>query len=338
MRPWRLILASTLAAGLAACGSSSTAPAPARAACAWHAQRSGPRTTDDLTGVSFPDRRHGWAVGGISTPVIQATSDGGRRWRVQHAGGQNGLAAVSFVDDKHGWAAGAHNLLLVTTDGGSSWRAESLGVTRDGNLYGVRFVDRRHGWIVGSQGLIRATSDGGRTWATQTAGTSSDLQEVTFTDPLHGWIVAGDSEVLRTVDGGQSWTPVYRASAQKNEIVAGVSCLDARRGWESGSQDDGQSNHGVVSRTVDDGRTWKHYDATNFDDVRFGAIAFVDALHGWVAGYQAELWYTDNGGVSWGSRPGPSTVSAARVNQMVFRDATHGWAVGASGTIMACTA
>ncbi|MDQ6744778.1 MAG: YCF48-related protein [Actinomycetota bacterium] len=336
MRPGGLILASALAASLAACGSSSTARAPGRAACAWHAQQPGPRTTDDLTGVSFPDRTHGWAVGGIDKPVIRATSDGGVRWRAQHVRGQNGLGAVSFTDDSHGWAVGVHNLLLTTTDGGSSWRAENSGITRDGNLYGVRFVDRRHGWIVGSQGLIRATADGGRTWAPQTAGTSSDLQQVTFTDTLHGWIQAGDSEVLRTTDGGRSWTSVYRASSQKNEIVAGVFFLDARRGWESGSQDDGQSNHGVVSQTVDGGRTWKHYDAINFDDVRFGAIAFVDALHGWVAGYQGELWYTDNGGVSWGSRPGSS--DAHRSYQMVFRDATHGWAVGQLGSIGACTA
>lgn len=330
------LMAALLAASLGACQSSAPA-APGQAACAWHAQQPGPATTDDLTGVSFPDTTHGWAVGGIDKGIIRATSDGGATWRSEDLRGDNGLSAVSFVDDTHGWAVGVHNLVVTTSDGGLTWRRENPRIGRDGNLYGVQFVDPSHGWMVGDKGLIRVTSDGGRTWTPQTAGTGRDLGPVGFSDLLHGSIVAGNAEVLRTADGGATWHPAYVANPKKNEIVASVSFLDAQRGWVSGSQDDGSSNHGVISQTVDGGRTWKHHDYTQFDDVRFDAIGLIDGGHGWVGGYQGELWYTDNGGASLGSRPSPGD-DAHHIHQMVFRDPTHGWAVGDSGTILACTA
>jgi photosystem II stability/assembly factor-like uncharacterized protein len=328
------LLAGLTLAGLTGCGSS--AHKVGQAACAWHLRKPGTPTDDDLTGLAFPDLRHGWAVGGIDRPVIRVTSDGGATWRAQHAQGDNGLSAVAFADDANGWAVGVHNTLFVTTDGGSSWTRQDPRLTRDGNLYDVSFVDRDHGWVVGSGGVIRRTDDGGRTWTAQQPGTHEDLSNVQFTGRLHGWIAAGDGEILHTADGGATWAPVYSASSKNNEVVAGDWFLNARQGWVSGSQDDGESNHGVVSRTIDGGRTWKHQDVTSFDDVRFGAIAFVDSRHGWVAGYQGELWYSDDGGVSWGSRPTPAL--GERIYRMVFRDARHGWAVGESGTIEVCTA
>ena len=88
---------------------------------------------------------------------------------------------------------------------------------------------------------------------------------MTFVDSLHGWIVAGNGEVLRTVDGGATWAPVYAANQKKNEIVAATFFLDAQRGWESGSQDDGESNHGVVSQTLDGGT---HLDPSGRDQLR----------------------------------------------------------------------
>jgi hypothetical protein len=158
---------------------------------------------------------------------------------------------------------------------------------------------------------------------------------VTSTHPAAS-LLTDDGEILRTTDGGATWTPVYSTSSKNSEVIAGDWFLNAREGWVSGSQVDGESNHGVVSHTTDAGRTWKHVDVTYFDDVRFGAIAFVDSRHGWAAGYQGELWYSDDGGESWGSRHTPA--EGERIYRMVFRGPGHGWAVGQSGTIEACTA
>jgi photosystem II stability/assembly factor-like uncharacterized protein len=328
-----------LIVGLAVVGSrvATSTRGVGQAACAWHAQQPGPGTSDDLTGVSFPDTKHGWAVGGIDRPIIRATSDGGLTWRAQDQPGTNGLAAVSFVDDVHGWAVGVHNSLLATADGGATWTDENPRIDHDGDIFSVRFVDQRHGWIVGERGLIRVTSDGGRTWTSQTAGTDEDLDQVSFTDLLHGWVVAGKGELLRTTDGGATWSPAYTASAKRSEAVAGASFLDSGRGWESGSEDsgDGEHHYGVVSQTVDGGATWRHRTVSRFDDERFTTVGFVEGSHGWVAGYSGDLYYTADGGRTWAMRPSPD--DGEKINQMVFPDAAHGWAVGDAGTILACT-
>jgi photosystem II stability/assembly factor-like uncharacterized protein len=318
------------------CGSSSASSTPkvGRPACGWHAEHPHPGTTDDLTGLSFPDSGHGWAVGGIDGPTIFATTDGGRSWHKQHGPGTDGLNAVSFADDHHGWAVGIDDLVLTTSDGGAHWTAQRLRATRRGNLYGVWFVNDRDGWIVGAGGLIERTTDGGRTWSAQQSGTHQDLQSVQFSDARDGWIQSG-GEILRTTDGGAGWTRSLTASSKNGQILAGLTFLTPTAGWVAGSQDDGSANHGVILRTRDGGEHWQTYDITTFDDVRFGALAFPDARHGWAAGYQGELFYTDNGGVSWAEHD-PSTLGN-RVYAIVMRDPTHGWAVGQAGTILTCT-
>jgi photosystem II stability/assembly factor-like uncharacterized protein len=319
---------------LSGCGGSS-GPKVGAPPCRWHVATVRPRTSDDLTGLSFPDATHGWAVGGIDRPTIRTTTNGGKTWQAQHAAGTNGLDDVSFVDDRHGWAVGVHNLVLATSDGGAHWTVEHPGIARDGNLYGVWFVDAHHGWIVGSGGVIETTTDGGKTWTVQRSGTRQDLESVQFVNPRDGWIQT-DGAILRTTNGGAGWTRVYAASSQRSEIVAGATFLSPTLGWASGSESDSSANHGLVSRTTDGGRTWTTHDITAFDDVRFGAIAFTDAKHGWVAGYQGELFYTDNGGISWAEHD-PSTIGN-RLIAMVFHGPTHGWAVGQAGTIIACAA
>src|ERR1700712_5458335 len=113
------LLAVHMVTGLAGCGGSGAAKV-GTAACSWHRVPHAAPAGEDLTGVAFPDRTHGWAVGGIDRAVLRVTSDGGARWRDQHVGGTNGLSAVAFADDRHGWAVGVHNLLVATQDGGAS--------------------------------------------------------------------------------------------------------------------------------------------------------------------------------------------------------------------------
>ncbi len=331
--PW-VLGALALAAGLGGCGGSSHTVA--RAACSWHLQRAGSSSDDDLTGVSFPDTTHGWAVGGIDSADVLATSDGGATWRLQHTPVRDdGLSEVSFVDDRHGWAVGVHNTLIATSDGGATWTYENPRVSQDGNLYSVSFVDRDHGWVVGDHGVIRATSDGGRTWMPESAGTDHELSDVQFVDRLHGWINAGD-EILRTTDGGAHWSVVHTTDATHQEELAGVFFLSSRQGWVSGSEYEPSDFYGTIAQTTDGGNSWAHVEVTAFDDVHFWAIAFLDARHGWVTGVQGEIFYTDDGGKTWADRS-LAAEEGTRMIAMVFRDPRHGWAVGQQGTIEACT-
>jgi photosystem II stability/assembly factor-like uncharacterized protein len=86
----------------------------------WRGQGPNEGSTGDIFyGVAFADRGHGWAVGcniakvnsgGHPTPVIFATSDGGRSWGEQDAsaaGSGTILASVATADVAHAWSAGA---------------------------------------------------------------------------------------------------------------------------------------------------------------------------------------------------------------------------------------
>jgi photosystem II stability/assembly factor-like uncharacterized protein len=72
-----------------------------------------------LKGVSFPNARDGWAVGGGGTVLV--THDGGATWAPQSSGVRLPLRQVSFSDPQHGWALVAARELLATGDGGKSW-------------------------------------------------------------------------------------------------------------------------------------------------------------------------------------------------------------------------
>ena len=164
-----------------------------------------------LTGIQFVSAARGWAVG---QDTILATTDGGRRWRVQRSG-RLGLTSVDFVSDEVGWAVGT-GTLLATSDGGAHWAALSEPCLP---IRSVHFISPDAGFAVAGgrniggfgpetpevAGVVLASSDGGRSW--QVLPTPADAQTVCFSDPQDGWLGAG-GRLYRTTDGGRSWAPV----------------------------------------------------------------------------------------------------------------------------------
>lgn len=118
-----------------------------------------------LTGISFADATHGWAVGHDAT--ILATVDGGRSWKLQHFAPEAGkpLLNVLFTDDRHGYAVGAFGLFLVTEDGGASWtELAAPGVREEGlHLNALTRLDDGSLLVVGEAGMLGISSDG-REW------------------------------------------------------------------------------------------------------------------------------------------------------------------------------
>lgn len=122
-----------------------------------------------LTGVSFADAQHGWAVGHWG--AILATSDGGETWRIQRLSGEEDrpLFAVHFFNARQGVAVGLWSLVLTTDDGGATWIEQTLeappGSSRaDLNLMGV-FADGHSGlYATAERGQVLRSDDQGRSW------------------------------------------------------------------------------------------------------------------------------------------------------------------------------
>ncbi|MDH4561133.1 YCF48-related protein [Pseudomonas sp. BN411] len=122
-----------------------------------------------LTGVSFADASHGWAVGQWGT--ILASADGGETWDIQRLSSEEDrpLFAVHFFDARQGVAVGLWSLVLTTEDGGKTWNEQTLqappGYSRaDLNLMGL-FADG-HGnlYATAERGQLLRSDDRGKTW------------------------------------------------------------------------------------------------------------------------------------------------------------------------------
>jgi photosystem II stability/assembly factor-like uncharacterized protein len=116
-----------------------------------------------LTGVSFADAQHGWAVG--HDGVILATTDGGQTWARQDDGQdlETVYLDVFFRDAQRGFAVGAYGKFMATTDGGKTWTAEK---PSEDEVHYNRLTAHADGYLylAGEAGLLLVSRDNGKTW------------------------------------------------------------------------------------------------------------------------------------------------------------------------------
>ena len=168
----------------------------------------------DLTALSFPDERQGWAVG--HEGVVLHTTDGGSTWQRQLDGPQissvlarHGLAEdpamkgadkplmdVFFEDERHGFVVGAFNLMLRTEDGGRSWQPW---MDRSDNPKGLHLYAIRPAcgtvFVVGEQGLVMRLDPEGQRFV---------RVALPYAGTLFG-MVGGDDSVLVFGLRGNAW-------------------------------------------------------------------------------------------------------------------------------------
>jgi photosystem II stability/assembly factor-like uncharacterized protein len=172
-----------------------------------------------LTGVSFADARHGWAVGHWG--LVLHTQDGGETWSIQHQDLEQDqpLLAVYFADPRRGVAVGLWSRVLVTEDGGTTWEAVAMaarpatasGKPLDVNLYSL-FPGRGGAvYATAEQGLVLRSLDMGRQWEVIPTGYSGSLWAGVVLN--NGDLLAGGlrGTLLRSTDEGRSWQRVEHA-------------------------------------------------------------------------------------------------------------------------------
>ena len=125
--------------------------------------------------------------------------------------------------------------------------------------------------------------------------------------------------VFSTTDGGESWDLLKGI----NGVEIGTNSiffLDDRNGWIAGWRGKAQGassgvqfvkylTDGMVARTMDGGSTWTRHDS---DTGRFlWDVVFFDTIEGWAVGSFGTTMYSEDGGVTWESRPTPNRVTPA---------------------------
>ena len=214
-----------------------------------------------LTGVSFVDANHGWAVG--HDGVIMATSDAGMTWNRQDSGQdlETVYLDVYFRDLSHGMAIGAYGKFVLTADGGKTWTAAKpaadevhynrITAGTDGYLY-----------LAGEGGLLLVSRDGGKDWT---------RAELPYNGSLFGALPLDDGRVvvyglrghiLRSEDHGAAWS-------EENSTVP-VLIMGGTRLASGPVVLAGQGGNFSVSR--DGGRTFTHWKPADFGTSIAGVI------------------------------------------------------------------
>lgn len=212
----------------------------------WRQARSVP-TRRTLTSVSFPDARHGWAVG--HDAVVIHSSDGGETWARQFDAAEEEatLLAVWFEDARHGLAVGSFGLMLETRDGGATWSRRRLGKAGEEDPHLNEVFPGPDGslFIAAEFGRVYRSLDGGATW---------ERFETGYEGSMWGGIalVGGDllvyglrGHAFRSEDLGETWREVDTGTEQSIQdasmLPGGVLALVGLGGLMETSRDEGRS-------------------------------------------------------------------------------------------------
>lgn len=159
-----------------------------------------------LTGVSFPDALHGWAVG--HDGVILNTVDGGETWQRQDKGDdlETVYLDVLFLDAQRGFVIGAYGKFMATGDGGKTWQPSSpsghdihynhLAVSPGGILF-----------LAGESGSLLISADTGRTWKPSAVPYDGSLFGYVPVDENTGIVHGLRGHIFTSTDQGATWVP-----------------------------------------------------------------------------------------------------------------------------------
>lgn len=185
--------------------------------------------------------------------------------------------------------------------------AEPADLARPSEIQATQLLSAGQGWAL-VDGRLLWTANTGHSWRDITpASAAAPGLAAVFLDEEQGWLVvqnpkSGQVELLKTGDGGagwQSYTVTNDAPESQSGPVraAAVHFLDSQTGWIS-VRISSSSNFslGRLFATQDGGQTWSERTLPVW-----GAVSFVDARRGWVAGGAAgsQLYRTEDGGQNW---------------------------------------
>ncbi|MFN8274703.1 MAG: T9SS type A sorting domain-containing protein [Flavobacteriaceae bacterium] len=242
-----------------------------------------------------------------------------------------GVKSISIVNNSTTWcnmACGNIGCTPIrryakTTNGGNSWTTQEIDLGPDSNQLRIANISGVSDLVAYAAvypttanvlGGIWQTTDGGNTWQKQTSSAFS-TPIYSYPNFVHFWdanngVAVGDPangyfEIYTTADGGNNWSRVPMTNAL-------VPLMDDEFGNENNFKIKGNSiwtftTYGRILRSRDRGVSWEVFqspladfpccfcDSNNKPD-----LAFTDENHGLIQSTDYQLFYTENGGETWG--------------------------------------
>lgn len=245
----------------------------------------------------WKDAQNGIGVGsnGFSYPFIYKTSDAGETWTPSHANFGFSLRAVSGEGDNI-FALGTSSHLIKSSDFGETW--EIIQIKTPATLYGLQFTENR-GYALSRNGDFLVDADGdGLDWEYRSNTGLWDTGDLFFLNDDIGFVLKENRGISKTTDGGQTWYDVLSPTAfSSRSKVGGITFADENTGYAWVSMND-YPNY-FVFKSTDQGETWNEiYDVIG-PGYLGGGVGFFDTQTGFLAGPDAWLMKTTDGGTTW---------------------------------------
>ena len=172
------------------------------------------------------------------------------------------------------------------------------------------------GFAVGSANTILKTSDGGTTWRRVTTRDTKgpDFDQIVFTGISNGW-ASSTTVLLHTTDAGEHWSPAARLPGNFYYYGGGAGTATAYHQTQPATYGN------RIYQTRDGGSHWQTLPAP-VPRNDYGAMFFLDDLHGWMAGPRGSIARTIDGGATWQKADIPEGGDLAQIQ---FVSPSHGW-------------
>jgi photosystem II stability/assembly factor-like uncharacterized protein len=184
-----------------------------------------------------------------------------------------------------------------------------------------------------AKAALYVTDDGGMTWTAAAAdpfAVGEDISAlVTFTVGRSTMRIlaargtadgANPAEVAYSDNDGATWTLANVGSVNGQYVAGpqGMFALDQFNVWLV-------TNDGYIYKSEDGGVTWTAQESGVLNAAFWYAIAFTDALTGWVGGTANEIAMTEDGGTTWTAVTGPAGQAAIAVLSLAIVDEYTIW-------------
>jgi len=311
--------------------------------------------------VSVASPSVAWISGGLTTPYIFRTTDGGTTWTTVPT---NGLAAKAlmciwaidantcYVGDggDAGGTTGGDAIVSMTTNGGLNWTAvfntggtagffNGIVFSRSNPQVGIAESDPPSG--AGQTYYVQKTTNGGANWTLSqppgVSGNASGQNSVMLIDNnFYGWGMNTSAQVYMTSNGGTSWFSGIFSIA--GTFTSGLAFNDNKL-IGIGSTSTSFPN---IARTTNGGTTWTSVSTGGAGTTTNSAVKFINGTNTcYFVGQStssAIIYKSTNSGLNWTSMTSPGgTVNLFHFDFVRVGATVTGFAANPSGNIIKLT-
>lgn len=321
-------------------------------------------TGETLYDIDFDleDRNHGFIVG--ARGLFYETKDGGKRWVSRSFANLSKGDEINYrfqnvsVRGDDVWIVGKPPLLLHSKDGGVSWKKVPVSRKLPGEPKLILTKGPGAAEMATSSGAVYTTQNDGRNWSSKVKETvDATLNRVSSSGVKGASYFTGSVKGIKRSDAGQ-----YLAVAQRGNFYLTFSegedrwvphnRISARRIQAMGFRSDNNTSTSPgVWMSLNGGYLTacktKEYsemgaetkDFFDFSKIRTGGIGIIDlafrtATEGWAVGGSGVIYYTIDGGKTWGFDTSGSELPCNLYNVKFFEKGKTGYMIGSQGILL----